>query len=135
MNRFDDDILQSMPQLKEMPYDLPEGYFDSLKKELQTEVRKNTLQPHFMQKLASYLSLAAMFVMIAAVGGFLIEKSAGKQDLTQEDFLIFSDEFAYLTYYEYDGYDAETSGGIEDEDIIEYLIYTGISADSIELYK
>lgn len=132
MNRFEDDILQSMPQLKEMPYDLPEGYFDSLKKELQTEVRQNTLQPQFRQKLASYLSLAAMFVMIVAAGGFFLEKSTEKQELTQEDFLIFSDVFLYLTYYESD---AEASAGIEEEDIIEYLIYTGVSADSIEHYK
>ncbi|MBE6231919.1 MAG: hypothetical protein IJN02_08620 [Bacteroidales bacterium] len=132
MNRFEDDILQSMPQLKEMPYDLPEGYFDSLKKELQTEVRQNTLQPQFRQKLASYLSLAAMFVMIVAAGGFFLEKSTEKQELTQEDFLIFSDDFLYLTYYESD---AEASAGIEEEDIIEYLIYTGVSADSIEHYK
>lgn len=132
MNRFEDDILQSMPQLKEMPYDLPEGYFDSLKKELQTEVRQNTLQPQFRQKLASYLSLAAMFVMIVAAGRFFLEKSTEKQELTQEDFLIFSDDFLYLTYYESD---AEASAGIEEEDIIEYLIYTGVSADSIEHYK
>lgn len=135
MNTIEDDILQSTPLMKEMPYDLPEGYFDSLKMSLKIEKKAGSRRPGIMQRFAPYLSLAAMFVMIAVGGGFFLERVSDSQDMTEEDFLLFADDLIKQSYYDYeDGYYAEASE-IADEDIIEYLIYTGVSTETIELYK
>ena len=56
------------------------------------------------------------------------------EDLTQEDFLVFSPNALNIEYYSEET-DQYASAGIADEDIIEYLIYSGISAEEIDNVK
>lgn len=135
MKKLEHDILQSSPELKKMPYTLPEGYFPSLKQEL---AAKTTAAPvvrvSLWRRLAPYISLAAMFVLMVAAGGFFLEHMTDQDDYTYEDFIVFSDSMTNAIYYETVEQYAEASEP-DEEDIVEYLIYTGVSAETIENSK
>lgn len=135
MKKLEHDILQSSPELKKMPYTIPEGYFSSLKQEL---AAKTTAAPvvrvSVWRRLAPYISLAAMFVLMVASGGFFLEHMTDQDDYTYEDFIVFSDSMTNAIYYETVEQYAEASEP-DEEDIVEYLIYTGVSAETIENSK
>ena len=125
------DILADRPELKKMPYSMPAGYLESFKSQIKPSSR---MYGHvtFRERIVPYLSLAAVFVFIVAAGTFFLQHSSA-EEFTHEDYLVFS------TYMTDDGYFEESGqladAGIDDEDIIEYLIYSGISAEEIELSK
>ena len=107
--------------LKAMPYEVPEGYFDNLRKSLGKKTWRRTWN------WTAYLA-AASFAMLVAAGGFLLGRDPG-QELSYEDYIVFSDDMtnaileeSYLQYAE----------ALTDEDIVEYLIYTDTELE--ELY-
>lgn len=123
------DILRD---LKSMPYDIPEGYFSSLRENMRPWEQKSA-EHSAIRKLSPYLSLAAMFVLIALAGTLLVRKPQSGEEMQLYDYLYYCDlipvtEPESIYYTEYD----ESDGGLSEENIIDYLIYTGTSLESIE---
>lgn len=129
MTEFENDILRN-ERLKENPFIVPEGYFTTLKDTV-VKYPRSELVPRKENRniFITLLSMAAMFVAIVTAGTFFLSKATPEETYSQEDFLVFSnnitDEMLYETYA-----DAE----IMEDDIIEYLIYSGESVESIEIY-
>ena len=81
MKTQDNDILKQDGNLKETPFSLPEGYMESLRKELKTIPQRNTKKIPIFNRIIPYVSLAAAFAMIVTIGGFILEKTT-QQDLS-----------------------------------------------------
>ncbi len=87
---------------------------------------------------AAAASVAALFL-----GAYFISGFSGTDDFTQEDLLVFDEAYVNAEYYEYSEYQtrpdiaghqyAESIAEAEysEEDIIDYLIYSGISLEEI----
>ena len=135
MKDLERDILQEA-SLKKCPYSVPEGYFESLK-EKAVKYSKPAPAPVFQFKrvLMTAVSLAAMFILLVTAGTFLLERATPSESMTQEDYIVFSDGYLDLEMYE-DGMSAQyADASISAEDIVEYLIYTGVSEEFIEMSK
>ena len=135
MKDFKRDILQEA-SLKKCPYSVPEGYFESLK-EKAVKYSKPAPVPVFQFKkvLMTAVSMAAMFILMVTAGTFLLEKSTPSEDLTHEDYIVFSDGYFDLEMYEDNMSEQYADASISDEDIVEYLIYIGVSEEFIEMSK
>lgn len=128
MKTKDNDILKKEGYLKEMPFCLPEGYMESLSNELKAIPQRDTKKIPMFQRLVPYISLAAAFAMIVTIGGFILEKTT-ETDLSYEDYIVFSEDMTNTIFYDTETQYAEA---FSDEDIIEYLIHTGVEIE--ELY-
>ena len=135
MKDLERDILQEA-SLKKCPYSVPEGYFESLK-EKAVKYSKPAPVPVFQFKkvLMTAVSMAAMFILMVTAGTFLLEKSTPSEDLTHEDYIVFSDGYFDLEMYEGNMSEQYADASISDEDIVEYLIYIGVSEEFIEMSK
>ncbi len=136
MKQTTKDILQSDRRLKEMPYTVPDGYFRSLETGITGNIRKKESQAAgFFGKLTPYFAAAAMFAVIATAGTFFLRTVTEDADYTFEDYLIMSDGLTGMLTYTQD--EAQYAEEVPDEqDIADYLIYTGVSTNVIELsYK
>ena len=126
------DILNTFSsELRKMPYSVPEGYFNTVKKDLQ----KNSvvrIDNGLWNRFIPYASVAAVFIALVTAGMLLMRGSLGENEMTYEDYLVHSG--AMLN----EGYSEEITvieNEINEEDIIEYLIYTGVTAELIEYSK
>ena len=135
MKDLERDISQEA-SLKKCPYSVPEGYFESLK-EKAVKYSKPAPVPVFQFKkvLMTAVSMAAMFILMVTAGTFLLEKSTPSEDLTHEDYIVFSDGYFDLEMYEDNMSEQYADASISDEDIVEYLIYIGVSEEVIEMSK
>lgn len=124
------DILKENLKLKDMPFSVPEGYFDSFKREVCKQQ-----PPSLWKRFIPYASVAASFLLIVSAGTFILEKTVSKDLMSQEDYIVFSDNMMNTISYEMDSDYKLAEAEINDEDIINYLIYSGISAEEIELSK
>ena len=124
------DILSENPQLRKQAYSVPEGYFEELRSQIKPP---QTVQLNWTQKLVPLVSMAATFILMVTAGTFFLQRATPSEEFTQEDFLVFSSEISRMDYY--DEMDHVADAYIADADIIEYLIYSGISAEEIELSK
>ena len=124
------DILSEKPQLRKQAYIVPEGYFEELRSQIKPP---QTVQLNWTQKLVPLVSMAATFILMVTAGTFFLQRATPSEEFTQEDFLVFSNDVARIDYYEEMNHIADAD--IADEDIIEYLIYSGVSAEEIELSK
>ena len=120
--------------LRKCPYSVPEGYFDSLK-----ERAMKYAQPapvfQFKRVLYTAVSMAAIFILMVTAGTFFLKGVTPAEDLTQEDYIVFTDGYIDLELYD-DGLSEQyADASISNEDIVEYLIYTGVSEELIELSK
>ena len=126
------DILKDCTELKQMPFSVPEGYFESFKKENSMPVcRKVSL----WNRIAPYAAMAAVFVFLVSAGTFLLEKSSPDYNMTEEDYVMFADNMMNTIAYEMEFGSQIAEADLSDEDIINYLIYTGVTAEHIELSK
>ena len=130
MKEKDRDILAAMPELKKMPYSVPEGYFGTFKSQAVPYKEKEI---GLIGRLMPYAAMAAVFVFLVTAGTFFLQRTSPAEEFTHEDFLVFSSGIANSEYYESMNQIADAD--LADEDIIAYLIYSGISAEEIELYK
>lgn len=130
MESLKKDILASEPKLKNMPYNVPEGYYETFKAQINPYKEKEI---SLVVRLMPYAAMAAVFVFLVTVGTFFLQRTSPIDEFTQEDFLVFSSGISNTEYYE--SMDHIADAGLADEDIIEYLIYSGISAEELELYK
>lgn len=129
MDKMDKDILAQNATLRERPYSVPEGYFEAFKAQAGRPVQET--RPTLWGRVAPYASLAAVFLSIFAVGSLIFDKD--EVEISQEEYIYFSD--GLITTYKIDASDQYAEAEIEDEDVIEYLIYSGVTAEEIELSK
>ncbi len=132
MKQTDMDIFPNSPELKKMPFSVPEGYFDSLREDLK---KPRTIKVSVWGRLSPYAAVAAVFIFMVSAGTFLLERTTPEQEMTHEDYFLFSDNMMISTIYEMEEEEQIADADIADEDIIEYLIYSGITAEEIENSK
>lgn len=109
------DILEN-GKLKEAPFKVPEGYFENLA--VHVEARRKAEERGLMHRLTPYLAIAASFAAITLAGTAVIRLTAPKEVV---------EATTASTYYS-----QNTAGqGMTEDDIINYLIYAGISADEL----
>lgn len=130
MKDLERDILAEKPHLRTLAYRTPQGYFEAFRSEMKTP---SCSRPGPAARLAPYLAMAAVFIFLVTAGTFFLRQTTPTEELTQEDFIIFSSNISRIAYYSEMEQIAEAD--IAEDDIIEYLIYSGISAEEIELSK
>ena len=130
MKEMKRDILADNPQLRKQAYIAPEGYFEEFKSQMRPYSK---VQGGRMEKLVPYLSIAASFIFIVTAGTFFMQRTAFNDEFTHEDYLLFANSMVNVEYYEENEHIADAA--MAEEEIIEYLIYSGISAEEIELSK
>lgn len=129
---MNNDILKySSDELRKMPYTVPEGYFEQVKEEISRSTAAEE-GVSLWRKAVPYISVAATFLIMVSAGTFFLEKTTQQDGMTYEDYLVHSDMLIEAEY-EQDTQIADAT--IAAEDIIEYLIYTGVTAEDIELSK
>lgn len=111
-----------------MSYSVPEGYFEALNGRLAARRAERSA----MRRLAPYLSMAAMFAAIALVGTAVLKKVSPADDALEYEKFMYS-EFLLMTepeevYYSQNSEQSE----ISEEDIINYLIHSGVSLENLE---
>ena len=81
------------------------------------------------------MAAAASLALVLSVGSLVKDIFTSGNDFTDEDYILFSNSF--ISTAEYDSSDSYQFAAAElmDEDIVEYLIYLGVSPESIELSK
>ncbi len=129
MKEKERDILADRPELKGMPYNLPEGYFDEFKAQMKPYGAHRS-----RRRLLPYVSVAASVALLTAAGLLLSQRLSPADEFTQEDFLVFSNSVSNSEYYESPS-EQYAEAEIANDDIIDYLIYSGISAEEIEHYS
>lgn len=132
MKTIDKDILKELPQLKRMPYEVPDGYFEAFRKEVTS---KKSPSAGVFVKLTPYLATAAAFLFLVTAGTLLLETVTPEQEFSQEDYLVFSDNIINTIAMEMEYGDQIAEAETEDEDIINYLINNGITAEEVEYSK
>lgn len=133
MKPDDKDILASRIELKTLPYGVPEGYFDSFKAEMCEKLPSHAAQPW---KMAMPYMAAAASLALLITGGALVLGDPGAEDgLTHEEYILFSDNLISTAIEEDPSTYKMAEAELLDEEIVEYLIYTGISPEMIELSK
>ena len=127
------DILASRPELKDRPFGIPEGYFETFREEMTAKAAKPQIS--LWNRSIPYMAAAASVALILSVGSFVKNSFGSSNDFTDEDYILFSNSF--ISTAEYDSSESYQFAEAElmDEDIIEYLIYLGVSPESIELSK
>ena len=129
MKTIDNDILKSNPQLKAMPYSTPDGYFESMKDGLLTI--KTQQQSHKRRTGWIAISAAAAIAAILIIGASLMNPPSINDEFTEEDYLVFSEDFSTEVLYSASTLYAY-SETLSDEDIIQYLIDSDWEIDDIE---
>ena len=130
--RKENDILKDSLGLKQMPFTVPEGYFGAFK---EANARPVARKVSLWNRIAPYAAMAAVFVSLVTTGTFLLERSMPQYDMTEEDYVLFSDNMMNTIAYEM-GYGSQLAAAeVRSDDVINYLIYTGVSAEPIELSK
>jgi hypothetical protein len=141
MTENEKNILQK-PELKNMPYSLPEGYFEKFKSEARKSTEPRYVPVNLRSRLAPYIGIAAMFLFILVLGKIFVRPTPTAEISTTdneiavvpnvyEDYLVFSDMSSDISmhYIEEDGFEQTE---LSEEDIIEYLIYIGATEEYIE---
>ena len=113
-------ILKDNTELKSMPFTVPEGYFEGLKAELKTIPKQ--VKPARVVKwkpFVRFASIAAAVAALIAAGAFFLGK--GNDDTR---FTVIQDNTDYFADLQ----------NLTEDDIIEYLISTGVELEDIEQY-
>lgn len=132
MEKIKRDILSEKPHLKEMPYSVPEGYFETFKA---NAVPYQAKEISLAGRLMPYVSMAAMFIFLLTVGTLFLQRSSSSDMMTPEDYIVFSGDMMNTVGYEMEYGSQIADAEIENEDIINYLIYSGVTVEEIELSK
>lgn len=148
--------------MKKMTFNVPDGYFESLQSRL-SEVSRMEARPRIRGKVSLYMAVAAGLAAVIVAGGFFLYSVRSSSALSSDGFydeLMYSDlipvtdpDAVFMTvmqddtsgtdgalaadsgsYTEY-GEDGDTSSEYDQDgsDAMEYLIYSGISAEDVEL--
>lgn len=131
------DILKSDSELKKLPYSVPDGYFDRMKADMVSFVieRKERQKP-FIARLAPYAAVAAAFLFLVTAGTFILEKTTPATDQAElDEFYFYSNMIPVTDPYAVETIQDDQYNEIQEEEIIEYLIYSGVTAEVIELSR
>ncbi len=128
MKEKERDILAERPELRKMPYNTPEGYFEEFKSQMKPNTRP------LWKRVLPYVSVAASAALLLAGGLLLSQRSSIDDEFTHEDYLVFSNSMINPEYYEYES-EQYADAEIANDDIIDYLIYSGVTAEEIENCK
>jgi hypothetical protein len=130
---MNNDMLNSRSsEFRKIPYSVPEGYFDTLKNNLRRESITAAGKRSFLNRAGAYASIAAAFLILITAGTILMKSTIGAEDMTYEDYLVYSGS---MTNEDFQNDIDIIENEINEEDIIEYLIYTGVTAELIEISK
>ena len=131
------DILKSTRELKSLPYSVPDGYFDRMKADMVSFVTgRDERQKPLVARLAPYAAVAAAFLFLVTAGTFILEKTTPARDQAEiDEFYFYSNMIPVTDPYAVETIQEDRYGEIQDEDIIEYLIYSGVTAEVIELSR
>lgn len=138
----ENDILKRDRHLKEMPYSVPDGYFDAFMKVTmktpQSSLSSAAKQSpgRFRQAGIKILSAAAAAALLVTGGTFILKQGRSFPASEENELMaLYSDMIQSVESDELYSL-AQTEETYADEnDIIEYLIYTGVSAETIESLK
>lgn len=126
------DILTSSPELKTMPYYIPDGYMDQFKNEAKViSISRRRSQEGFIEKLSPLITMAAMFLAIVKVGNLVMKNSGEEETLTYEDYIVHSDTNISEVNSDIDNTQI-AQAQVTAEDIVQYLIYIGEPTESLE---
>ena len=138
MKEFENDILSSSKELKGMPFTVPEGYFDKLKSEARKCAKPQVVHVSPWTRLAPYAGIAAMFLFILTLGKIFVKDSPSEESTSiaeqissYEDYVVFNDRATDLSVYYLENEELAVST-LDEEDIIEYLMYIGATEQYIE---
>jgi hypothetical protein len=114
-------------------YNVPEGYFKNLRSRLEAIPAMNGQSVGTLQRMTPYLAMAACFLAAVLIGNAVLRSTATEtipQDLYNEMtmadlFPVTDSDEVYMTA----GQEQDT---LSEEDVIDYLIVTGISPEMIE---
>ena len=131
MTQKNKDILRN-PEMKNTPYSVPEGYFDSFKAKARKYTEPRQTPVNIWIRLAPYAGIAAMFLFILLLGKTFVKQETSSEIITAEadsyeDYVVFSDISSSRSME----YLAEESSELSEDDIIEYLIYIGATEEYI----
>ena len=131
------DILKSAPELKKLPYSIPDGYFDRMKTDMVSFVTGHEERhlPLF-QRLAPFAAVAATFLFLETAGTIILEKTTPATDQAElDEFYFYSNMIPVTDPYAVETIQEGQFDEIQEDDIIEYLIYSGVTAEVIELSR
>lgn len=126
------DILNShLSELRKMPFRVPEGYFEGLQDSLRIDETHTPAEARsFLGRMAPYASMAAAFAIMVTAGTAILKNVTEKSDMTYEDYIVHS-EIMIIDEEETE----DTYQEVDAQDIVEYLIHSGITAELIEFTK
>jgi hypothetical protein len=107
--------------LKSTPFNVPDGYFENLKTELKM-IPKQQEKPAKVVRWKPFVRFASIAAVVAALitaGAFFLDKGGNDTGFT-----VIEGETDYFADLE----------SLTEEDIIEYLISTGVELEDIEQY-
>lgn len=113
-------------------FQVPEGYFDKLKARL-SEIPSNYVQISLWQRIRPYVALAACFAVTFAVGTGILKLTASP-DVSEADEFYNSLGYADIipvTLADPALYESDSQMVVSEDDIVDYLIETGVSTERI----
>lgn len=121
--------------IRKPSFKVPEGYFENLKERLNTIPEKSEAPAPatFWQKFRPYLVMAASFAASLVIGTAILKTTAGPK-ISETD--QFYSELGYadlipVTLADPAIYEDTPSEEVSNEEIADYLIATGVSAEKI----
>lgn len=126
-----DDILKT-GNLRENPFGTPAGYLEHLPERLSGAVAGNLAKPGWADRISPYFAMAALFLILVTAGTFLLKYSVPVDEGDMEAVAysnIIPVTAPYSIMYSQSYEDEEH---ITEDDIIDYLIFSGVSLNSIE---
>ena len=133
MKKIEKDILKDIPGLKEMPFTVPENYFDGLKANLKKIPQQTESIVSHRLRWGRIIAVAASFALLLAAGGFFLGRNSSAEQFTEDGYMALYDDLEISVYDEYSDQYADAWSASED-DIIEYLLATGIEVEEVESY-
>ena len=131
MNTKETDILKDNPTLKKMPYELPDGYFEEFKHSLDVRKKQEVTVTPIWKKTPTYIAIAAIFAIFIVAGGFFVEHNRRAEELSEYDYIVYSDDLTFSIFDEYTDQYADAMA-ITQNETIEYLIYSGVEVEELE---
>ncbi len=139
---IDMDVLKSEKKLREMPFSVPDGYFDGLQCRIMAKAgstacgHRSERGRNLPHRLLQTVTAAAM--LSAVVAGSLSISSTSRERIRQEEQML-NDAFFYTELmpndmdilYEESNYGYVADSDLSEEDIIDYLIYSGIPVEEL----
>ena len=113
--------------MKQNPHITPEGYFSDLKTRLRSIPEAQEV-PTGWQRVRPHLAMAAAFIAIVAVGTAILRSTAGNPAVANPDSMSQYELAQLVDAFEQEEAMSEPS----EEEIIEYLISTGVTIENIE---